>query len=179
MLNKPRGCVTTLSDDRNRPTVADLVSDCGARVYPVGRLDKDSEGLLLLTNDGQFAQRLCHPSCQTEKEYHVAVRGRLAGCQERLAAMTRLDGMPIMPVGVHILAKAPNQWELSFLLRQGLNRQIRRMCRQAGLSVVRLERVREGSLVLGPLPRGRWRYLTEKEVSAFSNGPESKPQKLP
>ncbi len=164
MLHKPRGYVTTLSDERGRPTVAELTADCGSRVYPVGRLDMDSEGLLLLTNDGGFAQRLAHPSHGMEKEYRVTVSGRLVGCLERLAGLTTLeDGSPIVPARVALLERRGSRWVLSVTICQGLNRQVRRMCALAGLEVVRLVRVREGSLRLGDLPRGRWRPLTEAE----------------
>ena len=164
MLHKPRGYVTTLSDERGRPTVAELTADCGSRVYPVGRLDMDSEGLLLLTNDGGFAQRLAHPSHGMEKEYRVTVSGRLVGGLERLAGLTTLeDGSPIVPARVALLERRGSRWVLSVTICQGLNRQVRRMCALAGLEVVRLVRVREGSLLLGDLPRGRWRPLTEAE----------------
>ena len=168
MLHKPRGYVTTLSDERGRPTVAALVSDCGARVYPVGRLDMDSEGLLLLTNDGAFAQRLAHPSHGTEKEYRVTVTGRLEGCRDRLAALTALeDGSPIVPARVAVLERRGSRLVLSVTIRQGLNRQVRRMCALTDLRVERLVRVREGSLTLGTLPPGQWRRLTAEELSAL------------
>ena len=168
MLHKPRGYVTTLSDERGRPTVAALVSGCGTRVYPVGRLDMDSEGLLLLTNDGAFAQRLAHPSHGTEKEYRVTVTGRLEGCRDRLAALTALeDGSPIVPARVAVLERRGSRLVLSVTIRQGLNRQVRRMCALADLRVERLVRVREGSLTLGTLPPGQWRRLTAEELSAL------------
>ena len=168
MLHKPRGYVTTLSDERGRKTVVELTRDCGARVYPVGRLDMDSEGLLLLTNDGAFAQRLAHPSHEMEKEYHVTVTGCLSGCAERLGALTALeDGTPIRPAQVSVLEEKGESWVLSVVIHQGLNRQVRRMCALAGLSVRRLKRVREGSLALGKLPYGKWRHLTEKERAAL------------
>lgn len=172
MLNKPRGYVTTLSDERGRPTVAELVADCGVRVYPVGRLDMDSQGLLLLTNDGALAHRLAHPSHGMEKEYRVTVSGRLEGCAERLSALRKLeDGSPIAPARVAALLREPGRWVLSVTIRQGLNRQVRRMCAVAGLRVHRLERVREGPLTLGDLPPGCWRPLTAAEVSALSAQP--------
>ena len=164
MLHKPRGVVTTLSDEKGRPTVAGLVSDCGGRVYPVGRLDMDSEGLLLLTSDGAFAQRLAHPSHRMEKEYHVTVTGRLDGCEKRLAALTALeDGSPIVPARVETVWRKKGRQVLSIVIHQGLNRQVRRMCALAELRVERLVRVREGRLVLGGLPQGQWRFLTEEE----------------
>ena len=127
MLNKPRGYVTTLADERGRPTVAELVADCGVRVYPVGRLDMDSQGLLLLTNDGALAHRLAHPSHGMEKEYRVTVSGRLEGCAERLSALRKLeDGSPIAPARAAALLREPGRWVLSVTIRQGLNRQVRR-----------------------------------------------------
>ena len=168
MLNKPRGYVTTLSDERGRRTVAELVSDCGERVYPVGRLDMDSDGLLLLTNDGDFAQRLAHPSHHKEKEYHVTVSGDLKGCEDRLAALTQLeDGTPIVPAKVKVLRRAAGEWILSITIHQGLNRQIRRMCAMTGLKVLRLQRVREGDVLLGNLAPGKWRDLTKDELASL------------
>ncbi|MDE7260938.1 MAG: rRNA pseudouridine synthase [Oscillospiraceae bacterium] len=168
MLHKPRGVVTTLSDEKGRPTVAGLVSGCGGRVYPVGRLDMDSEGLLLLTSDGDFAQRLAHPSHHVEKEYRVTVTGRLSGCRERLEAVEALeDGTPVARARVRVLSKGPDGWVLSVTIHQGLNRQVRRMCALAGLRVERLVRVREGPLELGKLPCGQWRRLTAQEVAAL------------
>jgi 23S rRNA pseudouridine2605 synthase len=168
MLHKPRGYVTTLSDERGRPTVAELVAGCGQRVYPVGRLDMDSEGLLLLTSDGAFAHRLAHPSHRMEKEYHVTVSGALEGCGERLAALDRLeDGAPIVPAQVRVIRRGGGCWVLSVTIHQGLNRQVRRMCALAGLRVHRLIRVREGPLQLGDLPAGQWRRLTAEEVASL------------
>ena len=150
MLNKPRGYVTTLSDERGRPTAAELVSGCGVRVYPVGRLDMDSEGLLLLTNDGALAQRLTHPSHGLE------------------------DGSPIAPARVAVRERRGARWVLSVTIHQGLNRQVRRMCAMAGLHVERLERVREGPLTLGDLPRGTWRHLTAAEWEALGGSGREK-----
>lgn len=164
MLNKPRGYVTTLSDEKGRPTVAELVRNCGQRVYPVGRLDMDSDGLLLLTNDGAFAQKLAHPSHEMDKEYYVTVSGRLEGCEARLTALTALeDGTPIKPAAVRVIRKEGGCWILSVVIHQGLNRQVRRMCALAELKVHRLQRVREGDLRLGELPQGKWRMLTVAE----------------
>lgn len=168
MLHKPRGYVTTLSDERGRPTVAQLVADCGERVYPVGRLDMDSEGLLLLTSDGNFAQRLAHPSHGLEKEYHVTVSGALSGCETRLEALRELeDGSPIAPASVRVLERRVGEWVIAVTIHQGLNRQVRRMCALAGLTVRRLRRVREGAVCLGDLPVGKWRRLTGEELAAL------------
>ena len=175
LLNKPRGYVATLSDEKGRRTVADLVRDCGVRVYPVGRLDMDSEGLLLLTNDGALAQRLTHPSHGLEKEYRVTVTGDLQGCAARLAALRRLeDGSPIAPARVAVRERRGARWVLSVTIHQGLKRQVRRMCAMAGLHVERLERVREGPLTLGDLPRGTWRHLTAAEWEALGGSGREK-----
>lgn len=167
VLNKPRGYVTTLSDEKGRKTVAELVSDCGQRVYPVGRLDLDSEGLLLMTNDGDFMQALTHPSHEVTKEYHVSVYGTIAGAAERLRAVTDLDGETIRPAVVKVLRQTGQAAELAITIHEGKNRQIRRMCAACDLTVKRLRRVREHSLELGDLPQGAWRYLTEDEIRAL------------
>lgn len=163
MLNKPRGYVTTLSDEKGRRTVAELVADCGVRVWPVGRLDLNSEGLLLMTNDGNLTDRLLHPSGEVEKVYQVRVRGEISGAAERLAAITDLEGERIRPARVRALRTGRERAELEITIHEGKNRQIRRMCTACGLTVERLRRVREHTLELGDLPPGRWRYLTERE----------------
>ena len=164
MLNKPRGYVTTLADEKGRKTAAHLVENCGFRVWPVGRLDMDSEGLLLLTSDGDFAQRMAHPSHRMEKEYYVTVTGRLEGCEGRLAALKALeDGSPVVPARVKLVERGRDCRVLSVTICQGLNRQVRRLCTLAELRVERLVRVREGPLRLGTLPSGQWRHLTEEE----------------
>lgn len=160
MLNKPRGYVTTLSDEKGRKTVADLVSGCSVRVWPVGRLDLDSEGLLLFTDDGALTQRLLHPSHEVEKEYRVWVNGDIGAALPLLRGPMSLDGVPLRPAKVEVVAPKV----LSVVIHQGKKRQVRRMCAQAGLTVRRLMRVREGSLELGELPPGRWRRLTGEEV---------------
>jgi len=167
MLNKPRGYVSTMSDERGRRTVAELVADCGARVVPVGRLDLDSEGLLLLTNDGDWMQRVLHPRYEIDKTYHVAVAGPVRGAAEKLAAVTELDGEPIRPARVEVLRLGRETAELSITIHEGKNRQIRRMCASVGLHVKRLRRVREHHLELGSLPEGKWRDLTAEEVRDF------------
>ncbi len=159
MLNKPRGYVTTLSDEKGRRTAAQLVADCPARVWPVGRLDMDSEGLLLLTDDGALTQRLTHPSHGVEKEYHVRVTGDVARALPVLSA-------PVEDGGEVLLADRVERTgarTLTVVIHQGKNRQVRRMCAAAGLRVDRLIRVREGSLTLGDLRPGRWRLLTAEE----------------
>ena len=163
LLNKPRGYVCSLSDEHAEHLVTELV-DCGVRVYPVGRLDKESEGLLLLTNDGEFAQAMMHPKGQVDKVYRVTVRGELDGCGERLAAVTELDGEVIVPAQVKELRRNDNGAELEVTIHQGKNRQIRRMCEKVGLQVLRLQRVQEHSLRLGELKEGQWRYLTAEEI---------------
>ena len=164
LLNKPRGYVTTLSDEKGRPNAAQLVADCGVRVYPVGRLDMDSEGLLLLTNDGDFAQKLTHPSKEVDKVYEVSVTGYTPGAQERLARPITLDGYTIAKPGVRLLNVQGDRARLEVTIHEGRNRQVRRMCADAGMEVKRLLRVREGKLSLGSLKSGQWRYLTEEEV---------------
>lgn len=170
MLNKPRGYVTTLSDEYGRRTAAELVTDCGVRVYPVGRLDRDSEGLLLFTNDGELAQRLLHPRHQVDKVYLVTVRGDIRGAAERLMAITELDGEPIAPAQAAEVARHEGQAVLRVTIHQGKNRQVRRMCAQIGLHVVRLQRIQEDSLLLGDLPAGKWRYLTDQELQGLRGG---------
>ena len=167
MLNKPRGYVTTLSDELGRATAAELVADCGTRVFPVGRLDKDSEGLLLFTNDGALMQAMTHPSHQVDKTYEVTVTGQLEGAEDRLSAVTELDGEPIVPAQVEIMERREGQALLRVTIHQGKNRQIRRMCAQVGLQVTRLRRVSEDALTLGDLKPGQWRYLTDAEVAAL------------
>ena len=164
MLYKPRGYVTTLSDERGRRTAAELVADCGTRVYPVGRLDRDSEGLLLFTNDGQLTHALLHPSHQVDKTYIVSVTGAEDGSAARLAAVDKLDGESIVPAQVEELHHSGTAAEYRVVIHQGKKRQIRRMCAAAGLEVTRLCRVAEGGLRLGGLPPGKWRYLTEEEL---------------
>lgn len=170
MINKPRGYVTTLSDEYGRRTAAELVADCGVRVYPVGRLDRDSEGLLLFTNDGELAQRLLHPRHQVDKVYLVTVRGDIRGAAERLMAITELDGEPIAPAQAAEVARHEGQAVLRVTIHQGKNRQVRRMCAQIGLHVVRLQRIQEDSLLLGDLPAGKWRYLTDQELQGLRGG---------
>ncbi|WP_295865704.1 pseudouridine synthase [uncultured Oscillibacter sp.] len=168
LLNKPRGYVTTLSDERGRPTVAELVRGVPERVYPVGRLDMDSEGLLLLTNDGALTQRLLHPSFRIDKTYEVDVSGFQPDSAAVLSAVRELDGEPVSPAQVTVLSRSGERARLSVVIHEGKNRQIRRMCAQCGLTVRRLRRVQEHTLTLGSLPPGKWRYLTREELDALS-----------
>lgn len=161
LLHKPRGYVTTLSDERGRPTAAQLVAGCGVRVWPVGRLDYLSEGLLLFTNDGALTHRLIHPSHEVEKEYEVIVSGDLAAALPRLSGPIPLEERTVQARSVLPLGRR----QVRVVITQGLNRQVRRMCAYAGLTVERLVRVREGSLRLGSLPVGQWRYLSGPELA--------------
>ena len=165
MLNKPRGFVTTLSDEKGRRNVAELVSDCGTRVYPIGRLDMDSEGLLLFTNDGAFADHLMHPKHEVEKTYQVWVTGFEAGKELQLRRPISLDGYTIRPPKVRLMKSSDDKALLLVTIHEGRNRQVRRMCQAAGLQVTRLRRVSEDFLQLDDLPLGKWRYLTENEVT--------------
>lgn len=164
MLHKPRGYVTTLRDEKGRRNVSELVADCGVRVYPVGRLDMDSEGLLLMTNDGALANRLMHPSGGVRKRYLVSVTGYYPGAERQLQAPIQIDGRLTTPAEVRLLWQRGNKTGLEFLLHDGRNRQIRRLCEAAGLTVTRLCRVQEGPLMLGDLPSGKWRPLRRDEL---------------
>lgn len=167
MLNKPRGYVTTLSDEKGRRDVSELVADCGARVYPIGRLDMDSEGLLLFTNDGEFANLLMHPKHEVHKTYDVLASGYTPGAEERLRRPITLDGYTIRPPKVQLRSVDGDRAVLTVTIHEGRNRQVRRMCQAAGMQVLRLRRVSEGNLRLGQLPLGKWRHLTEEEVRSL------------
>ena len=173
MLNKPRGYVTTLSDEKGRKTVCDLVAGCGVRVWPVGRLDMDSEGLLILTDDGALTHQLLHPSHQVDKEYLVWVTGNVNKALPILSAPMELDGETLSPARVRRGRDSGGVHQLSITIHQGKNRQVRRMCAQAGLEVLRLKRVREGPLLLDRrLKAGQWRPLTGQELLGLT-GPLS------
>ena len=160
MLHKPRGYVTTLSDEKGRKTVAELVTDCPARVWPVGRLDMDSEGLLLLTDDGELTYRLTHPSHEVHKEYRVKVSGEIEKALPLLSKPMVVDGEDMAADMVTQIGADT----LTIVIHQGKNRQVRRMCAAAGLKVTRLLRVREGGLMLGELKPGCWRELIPEEL---------------
>ena len=166
MLNKPRGYVTTLSDEKGRKNVAQLVADCGCRVYPVGRLDMDSDGLLLMTNDGDFANRMMHPKHEVDKTYRAYVKRYSDEGLARLGKPITLDGYRLRLPKVVLLDKKPDtdSATLEITIHEGRNRQVRRMCALAGMNVTRLTRVKEGNLHLGTLKSGQWRYLTKEEI---------------
>lgn len=170
MLNKPRGFVTTMSDELGRKTVSDLVSDAGNRIFPVGRLDRDSEGLLIMTNDGDFANKLTHPSSHVNKTYRVTVKG--AAEEEQLLKMKEgilLDGRKTLPCDCFVAERKPDRTVLIFVLNEGRNRQIRRMCEAVGLEVLRLKRTEIAGVKLGMLPQGKWRPLNEREMRRLTN----------
>lgn len=171
MLHKPRGYITTASDELGRKTVMDLVADVGRRVYPVGRLDKDSEGLLLMTDDGAFANLLTHPSGGVGKLYRVTVRPRAT--EEQIVKMSSGvvldDGVKTQPAVIHVVTDEPGRTVLEITLHEGRNRQIRRMCEAVGLEVVRLKRSAEGPVKLGMLAPGTYRELKKSEVTALRN----------
>ena len=165
MLHKPRGFITTLSDEMGRKCVAQLIEDVGTRVYPVGRLDRDSEGLLLLTDDGEFANALTHPTRHVPKSYRVTIRPTIT--DEQITALTtgiEIDGRMTLPSEVRVLEKKEGRVVLEIIIYEGRNRQIRKMCDSLGLEVARLKRTQIGSVKLGMLKQGDWRNLTDDEV---------------
>ena len=173
MLHKPRGYVTTVSDDRGRKTVMELVKDVDERIYPVGRLDKDSEGLLLLTNDGALANALTHPKHNFAKTYRVTVRPAVT--DEMLFNLRNgieIDGRKTAPCDVTVITQEQGRVVLEFVLHEGRNRQIRKMCEAVDLEVARLKRTSMGSLKLGMLPQGKWRELNENEVKKLLRSAE-------
>lgn len=170
MLNKPKGYVTTLSDEKGRKNAAQLVADCGARVYPVGRLDMDSEGLLLFTNDGDFANRLMHPKHKIDKVYLATVKGYAEDSIRRLQQPMSLDGHRLQTPSVKCVEAGENgSAQLLITIHEGRNRQVRRMCAIAGMQVKKLVRIAEGPLELGALREGFWRYLSEQERNMFAD----------
>lgn len=174
MLNKPRGYVTSMHDEKGRRCVEELVRDAGDRVYPVGRLDMYSEGLLLMTNDGDFANRVMHPSHELAKCYHTWVSGaNLAKALSMLRSPMDIDGYRIRPAKVKVLEEYPDGALLSITIHEGRNRQVRKMCSQAGLKVTRLQRISEGGLSLGDLRPGAWRELSREELDKLFTAGES------
>lgn len=171
MLNKPRGYLSSVSDDRGRKCVTDLVSDIKLRLYPVGRLDMDSDGLLLMTNDGDLTNKLTHPRHEIPKIYRVKVKPAPSDKQlELLGSEMELDGYKILPVEIKVLDKDEESAILEMKLYEGRNRQIRKMCEEAELKILWLTRIAIGDLALGRLGRGKWRYLTPEEVEYLKNG---------
>lgn len=165
MLHKPRGFITTMHDEMDRKCVAELIADVPERVYPVGRLDRESEGLLLLTNDGEFANALTHPSKHVPKTYRVTVRPDVTKEQlESFENGIEIDGKMTLPAEVRVLDKQAGRVVLEVVIYEGRNRQIRKMCEALGLEVARLKRTKIGSLKLGMLKPGEYRYLGEEEI---------------
>ncbi len=170
MLHKPRGFVTTMSDEEGRKCVSDLVKDVGTRVFPVGRLDRNSEGLLIMTNDGELANRLTHPSSHVNKTYRVTVDGSVTDEQlSRLCTGIEIDGRKTLPCDVFIGEKKTDRTVLIFIIHEGRNRQIRKMCEAVGLEVLRLKRTEIAGVKLGMLPQGKWRDLNERELRRLSS----------
>lgn len=168
MLHKPRGFVTTMNDEMGRKCVAQLVEDVGVRVFPVGRLDRDSEGLLLFTNDGEFANMMMHPSMHVSKTYRVTVREKVNENQlTALASGIMIDGRKTLPADIKVLLTEPDRTVMQIVLREGRNRQIRKMCEESGLTVIRLKRTSFGTVKLGMLQQGKWRELEKEEVASL------------
>lgn len=165
MLHKPRGFITTMSDEMDRKCVAQLIEDVDVRVYPVGRLDRDSEGMLLFTNDGEFANAMTHPSKHVSKTYRVTIRPSIN--EEQITALTTgimIDGRRTLPAEVRVISKQEGRVVLEIILTEGRNREIRKMCEALGLEVARLKRIAVGSVKMGMLKQGDWRDLSEDEV---------------
>ncbi|NLA77418.1 MAG: rRNA pseudouridine synthase [Clostridiales bacterium] len=176
MLNKPRGFITTMSDEMDRKCVAQLVEDVGAPVYPVGRLDRESEGLLLFTNDGEFANLITHPRRHISKTYRVTVRPGVSEEQiTKLSTSVMVDGRMTAPAKVNIIEKQEGRVVLEMVIFEGRNRQIRKMCEKTGLEVARLKRTAIGSLKLGMLQPGKWRALTEDEIHRLTASASQNP----
>ncbi len=178
MLHKPRGFVTTLNDEQGRRCVADLVADAGVRLFPVGRLDRNSEGLLFMTNDGEFANIITHPSRHVVKIYRVTVKGKVSEEQiDKMSMGLAIDGRKTLPCDITVLQAEENRTVLRFELCEGRNREIRKLCEAVGLNVIRLKRTEIAGVKLGMLPQGRWRELNEKELHRLMNISESKVNK--
>ena len=170
MLNKPRGYFTTMSDELDRRCVTELIEDVGERVYPVGRLDRNSEGLLLFTNDGEFANSIMHPSKHISKTYRVTVRPDIS--DDQLVKMSEgivIDGQKTLPANIVVKTKEPGRVVMLITIHEGRNRQIRKMCEAVGLEVARLKRISVGPIKLGMLKPGTWRELSAEELNAIRN----------
>ena len=180
MINKPRGYVTTMSDELGRRCIKELIDDVPERVYPIGRLDKDSEGLLLLTNDGEFANFIMHPSHHVSKTYRVTVRPSVSDEQLiQLSSGVEIDGRMTAPAVIHVLEKQPGRVVLQMVIHEGRNRQIRKMCEAVGLEVARLKRTSVGPVKLGMLQPGEWRELKPSEVGMIRNSAKITVQEKP
>lgn len=170
MLHKPRGYVTTMSDEFDRKNVADLVKDVGVKVFPVGRLDRDSEGLLIMTNDGELSNIITHPRSHVNKTYRVTVGGAVDDDQiKRLCEGVVIDGRKTLPCDVFVIERREDRTVLNFIIQEGRNRQIRKMCEVVGLEVLRLKRTEIAGVKLGGLKPGSWRELNERELTRLEN----------
>lgn len=179
MLHKPRGYVTTMSDEFDRKSVADLVKDVGVKVFPVGRLDRDSEGLLIMTNDGEFANSITHPSKHVNKTYRVTVGGAIDDDQiKKLCEGIIIEGKKTLPCDVFVTERREDRTVLNFIIHEGRNRQIRKMCDAVGLKVLRLKRTEIAGVKLGGLKSGAWRDLNERELTRLNNISKSKEEEL-
>lgn len=179
MLNKPRGYVTTMSDERGRKCVADLVKDIPERIYPVGRLDKDSEGMLLMTNDGDFANVVTHPKKEINKVYHVTVKPDMPDdVAKKIMSGVVIDGRKTSPCEVRVISRSDERANVEMVLHEGRNREIRKMCGLFDIEVTRLKRIAVGSVKLGKLKRGMWRDLTADEVKKLSANPNPSKYKI-
>ncbi len=177
MLHKPRGFITTMSDEMDRKCVAELIKDIPERIYPVGRLDRDSEGLLLMTNDGEFANAMTHPSLHIPKTYRVTIRPSITEDQlTQISVGMMIDDRKTAPARVKVLSQESDRVVLEIVLYEGRNRQIRKMCEQLGLEVARLKRIAVGQLKLGMLQPGKWRMLTSEEVKKLTAGAKADKQ---
>ncbi len=177
MLHKPRGFVTTMSDELERKCVAELVRDVPVKVFPVGRLDRNSEGLLIMTNDGELANKLTHPSSHVNKTYRVTVNGKVSDEQiDKLCSGIDIDkdGRLTLPCDVFVIDRKPDRTVMNFIIHEGRNRQIRKMCEAVGLEVIRLKRTEIAGVKLGMLGLGKWRELNEKELNRLMNITASK-----
>ena len=170
LLNKPRGYVTTLKDEKGRRNVTELVSDCGTRVYPAGRLDMMSEGALILTNDGDFANAVAHPSGSKAKIYRVEVTGDIGPALDTLRSPIEINGRMTRPADVRAVREYEGGGVIEVSICEGRNRQVRRLCLNSGLKIRRLVRTHIGEVSLGRLKSGKWRYLTEAEIDSFMKG---------
>ena len=170
MLHKPRGFVTTMKDELDRKCVSDLVKNVGTKVYPVGRLDRNSEGLLIMTNDGELANALTHPSAQVNKTYRVTVKGTVTDEQiDKMASGIKLDDKVTQPCDIFVMERKEDRTVLCFIIHEGINRQIRRMCEAVKLEVMRLKRTEIAGVKLGMLKQGDWRELNDRELQRLQN----------